>query len=75
MFMNLGEFTRTSADGTKLGEFVSNEFALSVAFGTLVTTDLSLGANLKYIRSNLTPAFGNTPAAIGNSAALDLGLL
>jgi hypothetical protein len=75
MFMNLGEFIRTNERGDILGNFVSNEFALSVAFGTLVTTDLSLGANLKYIRSNLTPRFGNTPAAIGNSAALDIGLL
>jgi len=75
MFMNLGEFTRTSQDGKTQGQFVSNEFAFSVAFGTEVVTDLALGANLKYIRSNLTPAFGPNPAAIGNSAALDLGLL
>jgi len=73
--MNLGEFQRTNEKGVKLGEFSSNEFALSVAFGTIVTRDLSIGANLKYIRSNLTPALGDKPAAIGNSAALDIGLL
>lgn len=75
MFMNLGTFQRTSMDGQKLGEFTSNEFALSVAFGTKITEDLSLGANLKYIRSNLTPAIQGSAAAVGNSAALDIGVL
>ena len=75
MFMNLGDFVRTNPSGIEEGKFTSNEFALSVAFGTKVTRDLSLGANLKYIRSNLTPAIGGRAAAIGNSAALDIGLL
>lgn len=75
MFMNLGKFTRTTVGGQRGQDFTSEEFALSVAFGSRVTDDLSLGANLKYIRSNLTPAFDNKAAAIGNSAALDIGLL
>ena len=73
--MNLGEFTRTDAKGQELGKFTSNEFALSLSFGTKVTEELGVGANLKYIRSNLTPAFKGQAAAIGNSAALDIGLL
>jgi hypothetical protein len=75
MFMNLGEFKRTDITGRELGRFVSNEFALALAWGMKVTSDLSLGVNLKYIRSNLTPSFNNQAAAIGNSAALDIGLL
>jgi len=75
MYMNLGEFRRTNAAGVELGKFLANEFAFSVAFGTKVTSDLALGANLKYIRSNLTPAHGGNPASVGNSAALDLGVL
>lgn len=75
MFMNLGEFQSTDASGRTGPKFTSNEFAVSVAFGTKITDDLGLGANLKYIRSNLTPSIGMQPAAIGNSAALDLGLL
>ena len=75
MFMNLGEFQRTDINGKQLGKFTANEFSLAVAFGTLVTRDLSLGANLKYIRSNLTPGSQTQAAAIGNSAALDIGVL
>jgi hypothetical protein len=75
MFMNLGEFTRTNHAGVELGKFTSNEFALSLAFGMKLTPELGGGVNLKYIRSNLTPGFNNNPAAIGNSAALDIGLL
>ena len=75
MYMNLGKFTRTSREGQPLEEFVSNEFAFSVAFGMKVTSELGLGFNLKYIRSNLTPAFINSPASTGNSAAIDVGVL
>ena len=76
VFMNLGEFRRTDFNGRELGRFNSNEFALQVAFGTKITPSLGVGANMKYIRSNLTPSFGpHQPAAIGNSAALDLGVL
>ena len=74
-FMNLGEFIRTDANGQKQGKFTSNEFAFLLSFGTKITKDLGVGANLQYIRSNLTPAIGSQPAAIGNSAALDLGIL
>ena len=74
-FMNLGTFIRTDVNGQNKGEFTSNEFALSVAFGTQITSELGVGANLSYIRSNLTPSFNNQAAAIGNSASLDLGML
>lgn len=75
MYMNLGEFQRTNSRGDKLGIFTSNEFAVSVSFGTKITPELGLGANLKYIRSNLTPSYNNQPPSTGNSAALDIGLL
>ena len=74
-FMNLGEFTRTDQSGVVKGYFTSNEFAIAFAFGTKITPELGVGANLTYIRSNLTPAFNNQEAAVGNSAALDLGVL
>lgn len=75
MYMNLGTFKRTDIMGNVLGEFRSNEFAVSIAYGTKITEDLALGANLKYIRSNLTPAYNNQAASVGNSAGLDIGLL
>jgi len=75
MYMNLGLFQRTNMLGQKLDEFVANEFAFSIAFGMKITEELALGGGLKYIRSNLAPAFGSTPASTGSSGALDLGAL
>lgn len=75
MFMNLGEFTRTTQNGRVLGTFTSNEFAVGAYYGTTITEDLGIGAGLKYIRSNLTPATQTSQAGSGNSVALDLGLL
>jgi len=55
-FMNLGEFTRTLEDGTVKGTFQSNEFAVSVGYGTIIATDMSIGFQLRYSQSNLAPA-------------------
>lgn len=75
MFMNLGEFTRTTQNGQVLGTFNSNEFALGAYYGTTITDDLGLGVGLKYIRSNLTPATETSQAGAGNSVAVDIGLM
>ncbi len=76
-FMNLGEFTRTLEDGTVKGTFQSNEFAVSVGYGTIIATDLSIGFQLRYIQSNLAPASQLTggEAGVGSSASFDIGLL
>ncbi|OGU56434.1 MAG: hypothetical protein A2X64_03215 [Ignavibacteria bacterium GWF2_33_9] len=76
IFMNLGEFTRTWDNGDVLGKFISNEFALSLAYGTIVAPDLGVGAQLRYIQSNLTPtSFSQQDAGTGRSIAFDLGIL
>ena len=75
MFMNLGEFQRTAQNGQVLGTFTSNEFAIGAYYGTTVMDELGIGAGIKYIRSNLTPATQTSQAGAGNSAALDIGLL
>lgn len=77
VFMNLGEFTRTDQAGNALGKFTSNEFALGISYGTIVAPDLSVGFQLKYIQSNLTPVSATTggEAGTGLSAAFDLGIL
>ncbi|MDZ4744521.1 MAG: PorV/PorQ family protein [bacterium] len=76
IFMNLGEFTRTAPDGTALGKFRSNEFALGVSYGTHVAEDLCAGIQIKYIQSNLAPAGpGQAGAGVGISGAFDLGFL
>ena len=75
--MNLGEFTRTFDNGKAGQKFQSNEFALGLSYGTIVSTDLALGIQLKYIRSSLAPAtaFTGGDAGIGNSVSFDLGIL
>lgn len=77
IFMNLGEFTRTHESGKELGKFRSNEFALGISYGTIVAQDLAVGAQLKYIQSNLAPAAAGDPQGSGTgiSAAFDLGVL
>lgn len=76
-FMNLGEFTKTLENGKVDGTFQSNEFAFSIAYGTIIATDLSIGFQLRYIQSNLAPATQQSggEAGIGRSASFDLGLL
>lgn len=77
VFMNLGEFTRTASDGTRLGTFISNEFSFGISYGTIIGKDLGIGFQLRYIQSNLTPAGGeqNNEAGRGISGGFDLGLL
>lgn len=77
VFMNLGEFTRTSQGGDILGKFTSNEFAVGISYGTMIAPDLGVGFQLRYIQSNLTPTTAETggEAGTGISAAFDLGLL
>ncbi len=75
-FMNLGEFTRTNQNGTELGKFMSNEFAVGLTYGTIIAPDLGVGFQLKYIQSNLTPtSVQGQDAGTGVSAAFDIGVL
>jgi hypothetical protein len=76
ILMNLGEFTRTSENGTQLGKFRSNEFALSVGYGTMLSDDIGAGFVLRYIQSNLAPISGTTGGAgTGRSGSFDFGAL
>jgi long-subunit fatty acid transport protein len=77
IFMNLGEFTRTSESGQTLGKFTSNEFAVGLSYGTIIAPDLGVGFQLRYIQSNLTPTSAQSggEAGTGISAGFDLGLL
>lgn len=76
IFMNLGEFQRTFANGTRAGTFISNEFALGLSYGTIIAPNLGAGIHVRYIQSNLTPTTQNSQqAGTGISVAFDLGLL
>lgn len=76
VFMNLGEFTRTLENGSVLGKFTSNEFAVGLTYGGKISEDLGWGFQAKFIRSNLTPTSASQKeAGVGNSFAVDLGFL
>ncbi len=76
ILMNLGEFTRTNEAGQPLGTFRSNEFALSIGYGTMLSDDIGAGIVLRYIQSNLAPISGTSGGAgTGRSGAFDFGVL
>lgn len=76
ILMNLGQFERRDINGNKLGTFRSNEFAIGLAYGTLIADDLGAGVQLRYIQSNLAPAQpGQTAPGVGVSGGFDFGLL
>jgi hypothetical protein len=76
-YLNLGEFIRTDETGLEIGKFKGFEFAVAVGFGTLITEDLSIGTNLRFINSSLSDiATGKEKGSgIANTFSFDLGLL
>jgi len=75
--LNLGEQTRTGERGEVLGSFSSYDMSVSGAYGTDISTNLSAGISLKFIRSNLADQGAGIERGkgVGNSFAADLGLL
>lgn len=77
-FLNLGEQIITGEGGPEpLGTFNSFEFAVTLSYGTLLTENLGLGVNLRYIRSNLSSVGAGAEKGNGkaNGYAVDLGVL
>lgn len=54
VFMNYGEFVRTSSDGTELGTFNSFDVAATVGYATKIHNDWGLGFNFRVIHSKLS---------------------
>lgn len=52
-YVDYGTFLRTDESGTELGEFRAGEYVLQVGGGMPVDSLFSVGANLKFITSNL----------------------
>ena len=75
--LNLGEQTRTGERGEVLGTFSSYDLAISAAYGTDISNNMSAGIGLKFIRSNLADQGAGIERGkgVGNSFAADLGLL
>ena len=77
-YFNLGTFNRTtSQSSTIIGTWHAYEFAITVGYGTQISKGLGLGANFRYIRSELAP-FGaeqEVGSGIASDVSFDLGLL
>ncbi len=77
-YINLGEQTITGeTDPTPLGSFNSNEWALTLSYGTLLSENLGVGLNIRFIRSNLASVGAGSEKGKGTSSAfaVDLGVL
>jgi len=76
-YLNLGEQTRTDETGNELGTFNSHEFAITAAFGTRISENMSVGIGLRFIRSSLSDVGAGSEKGDGkaNAFAVDLGWL
>ncbi len=77
-YFNLGTFNKTLSNGpTVVSTWHAFEFAITVGYGAQITPGLGLGANFRYIRSELAP-FGTEQevgTGIASDVSFDLGLL
>ncbi len=53
-YFSLGDITFTDANGTIIGNFRPNEFAVDVAYGVKLAKNFSAGGAVRYVNSNLT---------------------
>ncbi|MEK7250764.1 MAG: PorV/PorQ family protein, partial [Bacteroidota bacterium] len=76
-YLNLGEFIRTSENGTELGRFKAYEFAVTAGYSTKVFDDLGLGFNARYIRSSLSPIGTGKEegSGIANTVSFDVAMM
>ncbi|WP_367916419.1 type IX secretion system outer membrane channel protein PorV [Leadbetterella sp. DM7] len=76
-FFNQGEIQFTDWNGFEIDRFVSNEFSISGGIAQKLSSDYSLGLNIKYIHSNLVGNLAipgtSVTAKPGQTAAMDLG--
>ncbi|MCK4513317.1 PorV/PorQ family protein [bacterium] len=78
IYLTYGEQIATDPDSPDpIGTFSSYEIIPSVAYGTLLTDNLSLGLNLKFVYVNLAPAqyTQDQQKGAGTTFAADLGVL
>ena len=77
-FLTFGELMRTGETGEDLGTFSAFDVALTLSFGTPLTSTLSGGISAKIIYSNLSQDYGagkEKGQGTSTGLALDIGLL
>lgn len=77
LYFSLGDITFTDNNGSTIGQFRPNEFAVDVAYGVKLGDDFSAGGAVRYINSNLTGGVDvlNSPTHAGRSVAVDVSAL
>jgi len=78
IYMNYGEFNRTAETGPEvIGTFRSFEMAATVGYSTLITDELSIGTNLRFIYSKLADAGAGQEQGKGvaSTVSADIGML
>ncbi|MBD3167275.1 PorV/PorQ family protein, partial [bacterium] len=77
VFLNLGETERTNEFGQTLGTFSSYEFALTGSYGSVMSDNMSLGVNMRYIYSHLSDrgAGAELGSGVATSIGVDIGWL
>jgi hypothetical protein len=77
-FLTFGELMRTGETGEDLGTFSAFDVAMTISFGTPLTSTLSGGISAKVIYSNLSKEYGagkEKGEGTSTGLALDIGLL
>jgi len=75
-YFNLGNINYTNGFGDPVGDGKPREFSFDVGYSRRLSTDLSIGATLRYISSNIAAGAPNEGGAYspGNAFAGDIGL-
>ncbi len=75
-YSSLGQISFTAEDGSSLGDYRPNEFALNVAYSRKLSDNFSAGLGAKYIYSNLTmgQTVGGAQTKPGQSFAMDVSM-
>jgi hypothetical protein len=74
-YINFGINTWSDENGRELGRARSWEGVFGLSYGLSLMQNLSLGVNLKYVYSALAPGYGSGDEGIGQTFAVDVGLL
>jgi len=76
-YFSLGDITFTDINGSVIGQYRPNEFALDVAYGTKLSKEFSVGGAVRFVNSNLTGGIdvGGSATRAGRSVAVDISAL
>ena len=74
-YLNLGEQAQTDASGPDpIGTFSSNEYAISLTYGTQLSENWAVGLGARFIQSNLSPMGAGTEKGDGKASAFSFDL-